>query len=82
MALNLVLFFLFNGIVYIPVSVNQIASKLFMNMPAPAIMISGGAIIDNIGGNVPVAPNALNIFIRKYTAKHVIMPRLNFMPKL
>ena len=46
------------------------------------MIISGGAIIDSIGGNAPVAPSALNIFIRKYTAKQVIIPRLNFMPKL
>ena len=51
-------------------------------MPAPAIMISGGAIIDSIGGSVPVAPNALNIFTKKYTAKQVIIPKLNFIPKL
>ena len=51
-------------------------------MPAPAMIINGGAIIDNAGGNVPVEPNALNIFIKKYTAKHVMMPKLNFMPKL
>ena len=51
-------------------------------MPAPAMIISGGAIIDSIGGNAPVAPIALNIFIRKYTAKQVMMPKLNLMPKL
>ena len=51
-------------------------------MPAPAIMISGGAMIDKTGGNVPVAPNALNMFIRKYTAKHVTIPKLNLIPKL
>ena len=59
-----------------------IVSKLLINIPAPAIIIKGGAIIDSTGGSAPVAPNALNIFIKKYTAKQVIIPRLNFMPKL
>ena len=57
-------------------------SKLVINIPAPAIIINGGAMIDSIGGRVPVAPKALNMFTKKYTAKHVIMPRLNLMPKL
>lgn len=59
-----------------------IVSKLVMNIPAPAIIINGGAIIDSIGGNAPVAPMALNMFTRKYTAKHVMIPRLNLIPKL
>lgn len=59
-----------------------IVSKLVINMPAPAIIINGGAIIDSMGGKVPVAPIALNIFIKKYTAKQVIIPRLNLIPKL
>ena len=59
-----------------------IVSKLVMNMPAPAIIINGGAIIESIGGRVPVVPKALNKLIKKYTAKHVIIPRLNLMPKL
>ena len=46
------------------------------------MIINGGAIIDRIGGNAPVAPSALNIFVRKYTAKQVKIPRLNFVPKL
>ena len=46
------------------------------------MIINGGAIIDNNGGNVPVAPKALNKLIKKYNAKHVMMPRLNLIPKL
>ena len=46
------------------------------------MIISGGAIIANIGGNTPVAPSALNIFIIKYDAKHVTIPILNLKPKL
>ena len=46
------------------------------------MIISGGAIMDNIGGNVPVEPSALNRFIKKYNAKHAIIPILNFIPKL
>ena len=46
------------------------------------MIISGGAIIAKIAGNTPVAPNALNIFIVKYAAKHVIIPILNFKLKL
>ena len=57
-------------------------SKLVINMPAPAIIISGGAMIANNGGSAPVAPNALNILVIKYIAKHVKIPILNFMPKL
>lgn len=53
-----------------------------MNIPAPAIMISGGAIMASIAGNAPVDPNALNIFIIKYDAKHVITPMLNLKLKL
>lgn len=62
--------------------IGYIVSKLVMKMPAPAIIIRGGAIMANSGGNTPVAPRALNIFVKKYTAKHVIMPMLNLMPKL
>ena len=76
-----VFFFFFNGILF-KTLMYYIVSKLFMNIPAPAIIISGGAIIDNIGGNAPVAPSALNKLIKKYNAKHVIMPRLNLIPKL
>ena len=57
-------------------------SKCSINAPAAAIIIIGGAMIANIGGNAPVAPNALNVFIRKYSKKHVIIPKLNFKPKL
>ncbi len=39
-------------------------------------------MIANIGGNAPVAPSALNVLIKKYIKKHVIIPRLNFNPKL
>ena len=74
-------FFFFIGIFRTP-KFFYIVSKLLINIPVPAIIISGGAIIDNIGGNVPVAPSALNKFIRKYNAKHVIIPKLNLMPKL
>ena len=51
-------------------------------MHAPAIIMIGGAITDINGGNVPVAPKALNRFIIKYKAKHVKIPKLNFNPKL
>ena len=44
-------------------------SKLVIKVPAPAIIISGGAMIDNSVGRAPVAPNALNIFMIKYRAK-------------
>ena len=57
-------------------------SKLAIKAPAPAIIISGGAIIAKIAGNTPVDPNALNIFIIKYDAKHVITPMLNLKLKL
>ena len=46
------------------------------------MIINGGAMMDSAGGRVPVDPSALNIFIKKYTAKHVIIPKLNFIPKL
>ena len=36
----------------------------------------------SIAGNAPVDPNALNIFIIKYDAKHVITPILNLKLKL
>lgn len=49
-------------------------------MPEPAIIISGGAIIDNTAGSAPVVPNALNKLVKKYTPKQVIIPRLNFIP--
>jgi hypothetical protein len=78
---NFVFDFFFDGICFFS-CVCYIVSKLVINIPAPAIIINGGAIIDNIGGNAPVAPNALNIFIKKYNAKHVTIPRLNFIPKL
>ena len=73
-----IFFFLRNGIL-VPF---YIVSKLAINTPAPAIIISGGAIIANLAGNVPVAPSALNIFIAKYDAKHVTIPMPNFSPKL
>lgn len=57
-------------------------SKPAINTPAAAMIISGGAPVANMGGNAPVAPSALNIFVKKYTAKHVITPMLNFTPKL
>ena len=57
-------------------------SKCSINAPDAAIIIIGGAMIANIGGNAPVAPSALNVFIKKYIKKHVIIPRLNFNPKL
>ena len=58
---NLKFFFFLIGIFVF----RYIVSKLVINIPAPAMMIKGGAIMDNIGGRVPVAPRALNIFIRK-----------------
>ena len=51
-------------------------------MPAPAMIISGGAIIASTAGKAPVAPSALNTFIVKYDAKHVTIPILNLNPKL
>ena len=59
-----------------------IVSKLAINAPAPAIIISCGATIASNGGSTPVEPRALNIFVKKYTAKHVIIPMPNFKPKL
>lgn len=57
-------------------------SKCSINAPDAAIIIIGGAIIANIGGNAPVAPRALNVLIKKYIKKHVMIPKLNFKPKL
>ena len=59
-----------------------IVSKLVKNIHAPAIIIICGAIIDTNGGNVPDTPNALNKFTTKYNAKHVMIPKLNLIPKL
>lgn len=61
---------------------DYMVSKLLINIPAPAMIINGGAMMDSAGGRVPVDPSALNIFIKKYTAKHVMIPKLNFIPKL
>ena len=53
-----------------------------MNMQAPAMIITCGAIIAINGGNAPVFPSALKRLTIKYNAKHVNIPRLNFIPKL
>jgi hypothetical protein len=53
-----------------------------MKTPAIAIIIKGGAITAKNVGNAPVAPNALNMFVKKYNAKQVIIPMLNLIPKL
>lgn len=55
-----------------------IVSKLAINAPAAAMMISGGATTASSGGNAPVAPSALNILSIKYNAKHVMIPMPNF----
>ena len=47
-----------------------------------AVGALAGAIIANNGGKTPVAPSALNKLDKKYTAKHVIIPMPNFIPKL
>ena len=57
-------------------------SKLVINVAAAAIIINWGATIANIAGNALVDPNALNILVIKYSAKHVTIPNANFVPKL
>ena len=39
-------------------------------------------LLAKIAGNAPVDPRALNIFIIKYDAKHVMTPILNLKLKL
>ena len=53
-----------------------------MKTPDAAIIINGGAIVASKAGTTPVEPSALNILIKKYTAKHVNMPNPNLIPKL
>jgi hypothetical protein len=64
------------------VSFLYIVSNPAINTPEADIIISGGAIIASNVGNVPFDPRALNIFSKKYSIKHVNIPRPNFVPKL